>query len=133
MKVGSMKIRSGFVSNSSSSSFHITNKTDEVKTLVDFVRENIWMLKSYLNHYGAFGFKSLTEEEFVTGAIDFADMEPGKTATYSFSNEVGNPTETVLRTELDGEVHESPSFKWELLYNSQTDDWYYDELEKTGS
>ena len=35
-----MKIRKGFVSNSSSTAFMITNLTNKEKTLVDFVEEN---------------------------------------------------------------------------------------------
>jgi hypothetical protein len=41
----------GFVSNSSSSSFYITNKSDKTLTLVDFVKENPQLIKQYLDRY----------------------------------------------------------------------------------
>lgn len=46
-----MKIRSGFVSNSSSTAFIIWNKTNENKTLVDFVKENPQLLKQFIEEY----------------------------------------------------------------------------------
>ena len=46
-----MKIRKGFVSNSSSTAFIITNLTNEEKTLVDFVTETPWLIKDYMEGY----------------------------------------------------------------------------------
>ena len=42
-----MKIRQGFVSNSSSTSFMITNKSNEKKTLVDFVKETPHIIEEF--------------------------------------------------------------------------------------
>lgn len=46
-----MKIRKGFVSNSSSTSFIITNKTNNDLTLVDFVKENHQLLYDFIQEY----------------------------------------------------------------------------------
>jgi len=46
-----MKIRSGFVSNSSSTMFVITNTSDKRKTLIDFVLENPHLIENYRAQY----------------------------------------------------------------------------------
>jgi len=46
-----MKIKMGFVSNSSSTSFIITNLTEEPKTLVDFVVENPQLIIEFKSQY----------------------------------------------------------------------------------
>jgi len=46
-----MKTRQGFVSNSSSSSFIISNKTKSRKTLVDFVKENPQLISDFRDEY----------------------------------------------------------------------------------
>jgi len=46
-----MKIRNGFVSNSSSTSFIITNTSDETKTIEDFVKENLHLIDDFNDYY----------------------------------------------------------------------------------
>ena len=46
-----MKTRNGFVSNSSSSSFIITNKSDRNISLVDFVKENPQLVQEWNDYY----------------------------------------------------------------------------------
>jgi len=47
-----MKCRKGFVSNSSSTCFIITNKTDKDLDLVEFVKENIHLIDLWHEEYG---------------------------------------------------------------------------------
>jgi hypothetical protein len=46
-----MKIRQGFVSNSSSSSFIIANNANKKLTIVDFVKENPQLIVEFLDQY----------------------------------------------------------------------------------
>jgi hypothetical protein len=49
-----MKTRLGFVSNSSSSSFIITNKTDQEKTLIDLLKELEETAKTIFDEYNGY-------------------------------------------------------------------------------
>ena len=60
-----MKQRRGFISNSSSTSFIITNKTKEKRSLVDFVRENPQLVVEFCEIYDWYHF---TQEEMIESA-----------------------------------------------------------------
>jgi len=59
-----MKVRNGFVSNSSSTSFMITNTSNKKKTLVDFVTENPQLVEQFNREYDY----NYTQEQMLKGA-----------------------------------------------------------------
>ena len=61
-----MKIRNGFVSNSSSSSFIITNLTNNYKKLVDFAKETAYLVELYNDEYG----NKVKVDEFMLGCAN---------------------------------------------------------------
>jgi len=90
-----MKIRASFVSNSSSTSFIMTNTTSEEKTLMDFVKENSNLLEEFDEEY-----KNVYEEDeenkdgikiMIGNAEDRHDniFKPGETKYVSFGDEEG--------------------------------------------
>lgn len=104
-----MKTRQGFVSNSSSSSFIITNTSGEDKTLVDFVKENPQLVEEFCAMYNWHNF---TQEDMLLSAEkeDPRIFPPGETMSV-FGDEqrtiVGQVFDYILR---DG--GESKNFMW---------------------
>jgi hypothetical protein len=103
-----MKIRNGFVSNSSSSSFIIRNKTEKNLTLVDFVSENPQLVEMWNNRYNY----NNTQEELIESAKqNNIDIESLSGELYSFGDKdgtlIGRIFDYILR---DG--GESDSFIW---------------------
>jgi hypothetical protein len=108
-----MKVRNGFVSNSSSTSFVITNTTDENLTLRDFIRDNAHLIDEYNFEYHSCGYYRVSDlvKSAKTGDII---LKPGETEMTFGDNDgefactpLGNVYDYILR---DG--GESERWKW---------------------
>lgn len=123
-----MKIRNGFVSNSSSSSFIITNKTDKTLKLVEFVKEHPEMVAQFRKRYRAaeeeyhlcqlsvdsWGYP-YTQNEMIRNAVDSEEqpLKPGNNDV-SFGDNDG----TLLGTVFDYMLRsggETKRFKWQFI------------------
>jgi hypothetical protein len=110
-----MKSRNGFVSNSSSTSFVITNKTKESVDLVKFVEENPELVMYYNVEYDG-KYKNTTLLEVARKKN--ITWKPGENKVCTFgdhdgayaSTAIGEVYDTMLR-----EGGESRSFKWRFL------------------
>ena len=109
-----MKIRNGFVSNSSSCSFFIYNKTNKSLSLVDFVKENPYLLEDFLEGYPMYkNNKDFSQETMIKNAKERKQkFRPGQNIV-SYGDEdgdvLGNVFDYILR---DG--GKSKSFTWEF-------------------
>jgi len=110
-----MKVRFGFVSNSSSTSFTIWNLSDKKKTLVDFVKENPQLIEKFKQVYNwhASG-PNFTQEHLIESArLNNLTFPPKKPRYCIFGDEdgtlVGEVFDYILR---DG--GESKSFSWKF-------------------
>jgi hypothetical protein len=105
------KYRVGFVTNSSSTSFIICNKSKHTLTVVDFVRENPQLIEQFIKEY-------YNDEEFTQGNLlksaeeNNEDLTPGDN-TVTFGDEsgtlIGRVFDYILR---DG--GSSENFKWDF-------------------
>jgi len=108
-----MKTRNGFVSNSSSTSFFITNLTDETKTIVDFVKENLHLVDAFNNEYDY----EYTHDQAINSATNDYDIsfDPNQRLDVAFGDEHG----TVLGQIFDYILREggtSESFSWKFSH-----------------
>ena len=107
-----MKSRMGFVSNSSSTSFYITNHSKETKTLVDFVDENRQLADIFNDAYS----DTITWVDLIYSAPQERPDErwaPGEKKRITFGDESG----TVIGRVFDYILREggsSKSFSWEF-------------------
>ena len=103
-----MKIRNGFVSNSSSTAFIIVNKTEETLTLVDFIQENPQFIENHIENYRV-NLLTYTQENLIKSAKNKSiNLIPGDTRVVFGEDTL---VEDVLSFQLrDG--GESESFCW---------------------
>ena len=70
-----MKVKEGFVSNSSSCSFYITNKTSKTLTLLDFAKENLHLVNDFNAQYDWHNF---TYDQMIESAANRNEkLKPG--------------------------------------------------------
>jgi len=111
-----VKVKIDFITNSSSTAFIITNTSDTVKTLVDFVIENPQLLEQFKEDYGwyknnpRFHLVSLIE----SAAKNFTEtFQPGEAKYCVFGDEQGTVVGIVFDYILrDG--GRSENFIWEF-------------------
>lgn len=105
-----MKIRNSFISNSSSTSFLIRNKSSLPLTLVDFVRENPQLIEEFNERYD---YKYTQEELIISADENPVDFPPNSEGIYTFGDEdgtlVGHVFDYILR---DG--GSSGNFSWKF-------------------
>ena len=112
-----MKIRTGFVSNSSSTAFLVANISTTKKTLVDFVQEvGQDMLNDFIKEYDwykndeRFKLETMIENAKNRGKVVF---KPGEELILSFGDEEGDILGQVFDYMLRDE-RKSENFHWEF-------------------
>lgn len=110
-----MKIRDSFISNSSSASFIITNKSKETRSLRDFAKENLYLVDDFILQYDwNKDDKDLTVGNFLQSADDESIIfNPGQSIVCIFGDSqrtpIGKVYDYILR---DG--GNSKNWSWKL-------------------
>jgi hypothetical protein len=108
-----MKVRTGFVSNSSSTSFYITNKTDSDLKVLDFALENRHLFDEFIEEYGYEINEHYNLMTFLVSASQRNEVIRPGTSSYVFGDEDGDLVGQVFDYILRG-GGESKRFSWEF-------------------
>lgn len=104
-----MKIREGFVSNSSSTSFIVTNKTENTLYVRDLCLEAMFLLRQFNEEYH---YNISTEDYMKDLSYEDEEIKPGRNVLV-FGDENGGGYQTVFDYMMrDG--GETLSFKWKF-------------------
>jgi len=114
-----MRIKSDFITNSSSTNYIIINKTNQVKTLVDFVEETPHLIEQFINSYNWHDKNKFNQKAMlISAAANNATWQPGEEKYITFGDEdgtiIGGVFDYMLR---DG--GESASFKWKFASHAR--------------
>ncbi len=108
-----MKLKTDFVTNSSSTAYIITNTSDHVLTLVDFVKENPQLIDQFKKEYSWYKEDDgYTQDKLIRSAeLNNEDFEPAYGKYCTFGDEdgslIGKVFDYILR-----ESGESSNFIW---------------------